>query len=339
VRGETVEARPDAPSDAPAPEPPPPPRRESPLLSGLAFAWRHKRALLLVVAAQLLFGLSIALPFRAKIGPHLDSHAHAAAFAGSPDAIDQNTGWDAGLDWGVWADVKRREAPFFEGLGLAMVWIGVLAWLFGQAVSGGFLGAAAEDLAAGAAGTPLPDKGRVSRFLSAAGTWFFPSLRVSLVFLALTILVARRVIFEIWGGIAGEAEAAAPSQAASWWGLRTREGAFLVTFVVFRAAADLARAHLVVRGRRSAFLAFFRGLGTLARHPLKAGGLALLVAVPEMLLLFALARLIPGFPNSSTWELVALFLVLQTAVLVRWTARAVLLAGNVRLLSPVPTRP
>jgi hypothetical protein len=303
------------------------------MLSGLLFAWRFKRALLVVVVAQLLFGLSIALPFRARIGAHLDAHAHAEAFAGDPGTFDQNTGWEAGLDWGVWADVKRREAPFFEGLGLAMVWIGVLAWLFGQGVSGGFLGAAAEDMAARAAGTASPAKGRVARFLSAAGTWFFPSLRVSLVFLAVTMLVARRVIFEVWGGIAAEAEAAAPSQAASWWGLRTREGVFLATFLVFRAAADLGRAHLVVRGRRSAFLAFFRGLGTLARHPLKAGGLAVLVAVPEMLLLFALARLIPGFPESSTLELVALFLVLETAVLVRWTARAVLLAGNVRLLA------
>ena len=281
---------------------------------------------------QLLFGLSIALPFRAKVGPHLDLHAHASAFAGEPDSFDQNTGWEAGLDWGVWADIKRREAPFFEGLGLAMVWIGVLAWLFGQAVSGGFLGAAADDVAARAAGTPSPAKGRVARFLAAAGTWFFPSLRVSLVFLA-TMLVARRVIFEIWGGIAGEAEAAAPSQAVSWWAMRWREGVFLAVFLVFRVAADLGRAHLVVRGRRSAFLSFLRGLGTLARHPLKAGGLALLVAVPEMLLLAALARLIPGFPESSTLELVALFLVLEIAVLVRWSARAVLLAGNARLLA------
>jgi hypothetical protein len=310
----------------------PPPRRESPLVAGISFAWRARRALALVVLVQLLFGLSIALPFRARIGPHLDSHVHASAFAGAPDRLDLDTDWPAGLDWGVWNDVKREEAPFFEGLGLAMVWIGVLAWAFGQAVAGGFLGTAAEDLAARAAGNALPPP-TAARFLAAAGRWFLPSLRTSLVFLAVTMLLARRAVFEVWGGIAGDVEAEAESQAAGFWGARTRESVFLGVFLVLRAAADLGRAHLVVGGRKSAVLAFLRGIGTLARHPLRAGGLAVLVAVPEALLLLALAAMLPGLPESTWVHLVAVFLVLQAAVLVRWAARAALLAGNVRLLA------
>ena len=152
-------------------------------------------------------------------------------------------------------------------------------------------------------------------------------------FLTVTMLLARRVVFETWGGIAGDAEGEAKSQAAAFWGARTRELTFLGLFLVFRAAADLGRAHLVVRGRRSAVLAFLRGLGTLARHPLRAGGLAVLVAVPEALLVLALTAMVPGVSGSSWTHLVGLFLVFQAAVLVRWAARAALLAGNVRLLA------
>ena len=124
----------------------------------------------------------------------------------------------------------------------------------------------------------------------------------------------------------------AASQATGWLGQREREAAFVALFLVFRAAADLGRAHLVVRGRRSALLAFGRGLWTLVRHPLRAGGLAVLVGVPEMLLLLSCASLLARFAGGTWWHLLGAFLVLQAAVLVRWWARAALLAGNVRLL-------
>lgn len=332
---------PEGPPPAPPPTYPPAgpspdapsPRRTSPLVFGLLFAARHWRALLLILGVQLLFGLSIALPFRARIGDRLDHHVRAAAFAGTPDEFDRKDGWAEGMDWGVWQDVKRAEAPFLDGLSLALVWIALLAWLFGQAVSAGVLASAAED--AGLPATKPPEgapSGRVARFLSGAGRWFFPNLRTSLVFLFLTMLVARRLIFETWGGISGDLESKADTQAAAWFGARWREGTFLVVFLVLRAAADLGRAHLIVRGRRSAFLSFFRGLGTLARHPLKAGGLALLVGVPEMLLLYPLVAASSRMPAASTGHLIGAFLLLEAAVLVRWAARATLLAGNVRLL-------
>ncbi len=330
-------AAPPPPPGFPAPSAAPPapkgPHRESPFVFGLLFSLRHWRALLVIVAAQLAFGLSIALPFRARVGADLDRHVRAAAFAGAPDEMDRKDGWDAGLDWGVWQDVQRKEAPFLDGLSLAIVWVGLLAWLFGQAVAGGVLASAAED--AGLAAPVVPEgmpRGRVARFLSGAGRWFFPMLRVSLVFLVIAMLLARRAIFEAWGGIAGDAEAKAASQASAWWGQRWREGTFLALFLVLRAAADLGRAHLVVRGRRSAFFAFFRGFWTLLRHPVKAGGLALLVGIPEMALLFGVADSVSHMGSASAGPLVGAFVLFQVAVWIRWTARATLLAGNVRLL-------
>ena len=58
-------AAPDLPAGnaVPAADSPPPPPRA--LLGGLRFAWRARRALLLVVLVQLIFGLSIATPLRA----------------------------------------------------------------------------------------------------------------------------------------------------------------------------------------------------------------------------------------------------------------------------------
>jgi hypothetical protein len=307
----------------------------SPLLAGVEFAWRSRRALLVVTLVQLLFGLTVALPLRARFATHLDAHPHAAALAGEPSAFDRAAGWEAGLDWSLLADVRRKEAPFLDALSIALVWLGVAAWLFGQAVAGGLLASAAEDEAALAGGAPpsagagTGPRGAVARFLAGAGRWFFPMLRTSLCFLVLAELVVRRLVFETWGGIAGDAESRATSDAVPWWGERQREIVYLVLFLAFRAGADLGRAHLVVKGRRSAVIAFGRGLWTLVRHPVRAGGLALLVAVPEMLLLAACAWLLARFPGGTPLHLVGAFVALQLAVYVRWSARAALLAGDV----------
>ena len=330
-----------------------PPRRRRPALAaGIAYAWRARRALLLLVLAQLAFGLTIALPLRARVAPVLDVHPHAPALAGEPDAYDRAAGWTDGLDWSLLADLRKKEAPFFEGLSLALVWVAVLAWLFGQAAAGGILATAAEkDLEDGAppprpgaspepwtaatpstAGAAPGPRGFVARFLAGAGRWFFPMLRTSLVFLVLCEGIVRRVVFEAWGGIAGDLESRAKADTIAWWGQRRRELVYVVAFLVLRAAADLGRAHLVAFGRRSALIAYVRGFATLVRHPLRAGGLAVLVGVPEVALLFVCALFMRSFPGGTWTQMLGAFLVLQAAVLVRWTSRAILLAGNIRLL-------
>src|SRR5207237_2988113 len=128
------------------------------------------------------FALSIALPLRTRLATYFDNHPHAAALAGEPDAFDRAAGWVAGPDWSLLADIRRRESSFFEALSLALVWIGIAAWLFGQAVAGGLLAAADEDdralagaqTAGGSAGEPA--RLSAARFLAGAGHWFFPML-------------------------------------------------------------------------------------------------------------------------------------------------------------------
>ena len=316
---------------------PPRPPRFPALRAGLAHAWRSRRALLLVLVVQLLLGLTVAAPLHGRLRQHLDHHVQSAAFAGERDEVAKAAGWDAGLDPGVWADFKRVEAPFLEGISAALVWLAVVAWAFGALASGGFLstGEVAIGVRPGSQVPGEPGPRTCAAFLAGGGRWFWPMLRTSLCFLVLVEGILGRFVFEGWGPVAARSQREAASGWTPWWGERTREAAFVFSFLFFRAAADLARAHLVLRGRRSAVLAFLRGIGTLVRRPLRAGGLALAIGLPEMALLLLCAWTLGLFPGGGVPHLLGAFLVLQAAVLVRWAGRAALLAGNLRLLSDV----
>jgi hypothetical protein len=305
----------------------PPPRGLWPALrAGLAHAWASKRALGFVLAAQLLFALTIVTPLAARLRTHLDAHAHAPALAGVPDAIDEAAGWGAGLDAGVWADLRRKDAAFFEGLDLALAWVLVASWLFGAFVAGGFLSTAAH------VRTWTGERPKSAGFLAGGGRWFGPMLRTSLLFAVLYALVGR-VVFETWDAFAKESEARTADGAAQWWGNRTREAVFVVVFLLLRVVADLGRARLVAFEKRSAVLAFFRGFLSLFRHPVRVLGLAGIAAALEALAFLACAALLALVPGGALWpDLLVAFVVFQVAVLARWSTRVVVLAGYVHLL-------
>ena len=77
--------------------------------------------------------------------------------------------------------------------------------------------------------------------------------------------------------------------------------------------------------RRSAVVAFARGLWRTVRHPVRTLGLALAVGLPAMALLLLLS-LVP-FGGAAWPALLVTFLLVEVAVLVRWASRAALLAG------------
>jgi hypothetical protein len=275
-----------------------------------------------VLLAQLLLAATVAGPLRARLGAHLDSQAHAPALGGHPDALDLEAGWDGGLDWSVLADLRRREAPFLEGISLALGWVMLAAWVFGALAAGGFLDTADAP--------PTRGPVRASRFLAGGGVWFWRCLRVGLTF-AVVYAIVGRLVFELWAALVEDAETEAASQATAWHGARIREGVFLGVFLVLRVVADLARARLVVFRRRSAVLAFFRSFATLGRHPIRALGIAGVVGLLEIALLAGCAGLISLVPGGSALEVAAAFVVFQAAVLARWGARAALLASFVHL--------
>jgi hypothetical protein len=303
-------------------------RRGGVIAFGIRQAFHAWRPLLVVLLVQILLALTVTAPFRARVSARLDRHAHAAALAGSPTAVDAAEGWSAGLDGGIWRDLKRLEEETFQGLAAAFLWVALVAILFGAVAAGGFLGLAVEPKAPATAG----------RFFALGGRHFGRMLRVTLVLLVLVYLAAR-LVYEAWGGAAKTAELAAGTSASVFWGRRIRDGVFLLFFLWMRVAADLGRADLVVFARRSAFLAFFRGLGRTLRHPLRTFGLALAVGAPALLLLLGLAFLRPAVVGATWVPLVGAFLLYQVAVWIRWTSRAALLSGDARLVAELAKRP
>lgn len=284
--------------------------------AGVGHAVRSWRPLLLLVMLQLLLALTVVVPFHVRVAARLDAHAHAPALSGTPDAFDEELGWASGLDPGIWRDVKRLEAATFEGLGLVLFWTVVVAWLFGAVAAGGFLG------------TQGATEGgiRVRSFLAAGGAGFGRMVRVGLVFLLATYLIVR-LVFDLGGGLLEDTEREATTAAVGWWASRAREAVFLLLFLALRVAADVARADLIVTGRRSALFAFGRGVGTVVRHPVRTLGLGLWVGMPAFAVLLALGVLSRAMEGPGGLALGLGFLLVQVAVLVRWASRAALLGG------------
>jgi hypothetical protein len=311
------------PVEAPPPAKPPQgaPGAVAAAAAGAWFALRAWRPLLAVLVVQILLALTVAVPFQAGMGARLDAHPHAGALAGTLDAKDRALGWEAGMDAGLWRDAKRGLEPLFQALPVVLFWVLLVAWLFGAVAAGGFLTLATE-----------PGPASVGRFFAGGGRWFGRMARVGVVFF-LAFLLVGRLVHEGWGAAVKDDEVQAASSGVAWWGERARELTLLVFFLVLRVAGDLARTDLVLTGRRSALLAFFRRLGTVIRHPVRTLGAALLVGVPAFAALYALSLLLPVLPQGGWAGIAALLVVLQLAVLLRWASRAAVLAADARLLA------
>jgi hypothetical protein len=321
----SLELEPLAPLGPEPPLPPPPPAYVPPrpgffalAFGGYGFALRCWRPLLAVLVVQLLLGLTVAVPFHAALSSRLDGHPHAAALAGTPSAEDTALGWEAGMDAGLWRDVKRELAGVFDALSVSLFWVLLLAWLFGAVAAGGFLTLAVE-----------PGSHGAGRFFAEGGRCFFRMLRVGLVF-AVAFLLVGRIVHEGWAAAVADAEAEAASSATGWWGQRVREGVLVALFLVLRVAADLARADLVVGRRRSALLAFAKRLGSVVRHPVRTLALAAFMGAPAFALLYALSHLLGALPTGGWDGVLAVFFVLEAAALLRWASRAALLSAFAR---------
>lgn len=313
---EPVEDEPPRPVRRAPRKPPPPPGL---LRSGLAHVRACWRVLLVIVLVQLLLGLTVVVPFWQGVADRLDHHPHAAVLAGeAPDPIEAAQGWQAGLDPGIWRDIKREASGLFSSLTITHFWVVVVAWLFGALAAGGLLGTAVSGE------NPAP----VSSFFTHGARWYGRMLRVGIVF-ALAYYVVARIVLEAWGGSVAPDEFMAPSEGTAWWGERLREGILVLCFFWFRIAADLARAELVVYSKRSALAAFVRGLWrALRRRPL---GVALAFGVPAFLLLLLLGFVAKELVGDDAFILITLFLVIQLAVAVRWASRAALLGAYAKL--------
>jgi hypothetical protein len=274
--------------------------------------------------AQLVLGASVALPLHSRWKASLAHHAHAPALGGRPDALDAAAGVSGAVDGTLLRDLRRVDGLFHEGLSLAFAWVCLAAWVFGAFAAAGFL--------ATADAPPRPRGRRVEswRFLEGGGRWFWRCLRVSLGF-AVAYALLGRLVLELWPAAVERAERDAASDVVRFRGPILREGVFLAGFLLLRTTADLARARIVVLRRRSAVLALFRSVSSVARHPLRTVGLVVLSGALEALLLLAAWALLSVADGGSALDVTVAFLAFQAAVLFRWGARATLLGGLVHL--------
>lgn len=299
------------------------PAPNSPVASGLGHAFASWRTVLVVVLVQLLLAATVVLPWGARLMDRTARHAHAPALGGEPDAHDRAYGHVlAGPTEAVLREIEREEAPTLEALERVQLVVVLLAWVVGAFAAGAFLGTAPGMPSAHRGGGTVPARDA----LAAGGRHVFAMLRVGLVF-AVLLVVAWRLVFETWGGIAGVSEAAAPSARTAWWGERWREVAALGAFFLLRAAADAARADLVRGRRRSAFVAMLSGLLLPLRHPIALLGLALPVALLAWGIPLAAGYLLPLLEAPHAVGHLTVFLVLQATVAACWLARAAWLAG------------
>jgi hypothetical protein len=107
----------------------------------------------------------------------------------------------------------------------------------------------------------------------------------------------------------------------------------LVAFLLLicSLAMDYAKVAMVVEERRSAVLAFVRGLKFACSRPLQTGGLYLLLALTGILLLLVYGAAAPGAGQSSYSALALAFLVSQLFLLARLILRLWFLASETAL--------
>ena len=294
------------------------------LLAGATYTIGAWRVLLAVLVVHLLLAMTVVMPLQARMAERLDGHAHAPSLSGTPDAYDarfEESWGEGGLAVSVWNDAKRLERSLFDSQRITLYWIVLVAWLFGAVVAGGHIGLAVSG-----------ERATVTAFLGHGAKHFWTMLRVGLVF-GLVYYLLGRFVLEAWAKTAEVDEKwGSDTRFTGFYGEAIRTGVMVIGFLWMRVACDLARADLVVFGRKSAVGAVLRGLWRTVTHPIRTFGLALAVGLPAIGVIVGCAAVLNAL-GFGVWLGVATgFVLIQLATLARLASRAALLAGDVHLL-------
>lgn len=216
------------------------------LIAGIGVALVRPRVWLLLVLGSVLFGLAVATPVHQSA---LDNLAPTTTFADDPLRSDH-----AMPRW-VFDDWTRLHASAFDAASSALAPLLLISSLFGVVVAAGWIHAAIRGR----------DEHSLKQFLSGAGQYFFPMLRLWLLALVFYALVT----WFFWGPIgewvmtqffpAGDVDRAT-SETKAWWGETLRSVLYLFALLKVEILMDLSRAAVVSAGGRSALLALMRGI-------------------------------------------------------------------------------
>lgn len=169
-----------------------------------------------------------------------------------------------------------------------------------------------------------------SQFFAQCGEYFFRFVRLQILLLLLYWVLLRWVGKPLHDWV----EELTRDVTAETTGMLYRLGAYVVVILLLLLlgiTSDYAKIAFVAERRRSALLAFVRGLRFVLSRPVQTLGLYFLLALVGGVLLFTYGLLAPG-PNQSTWtSVVFAFLVGQVYLLARVFLKLWFLASQTRL--------
>jgi hypothetical protein len=269
----------------------------------MAFALTRGRILLALVFAHLALALPSTLLFADAVREASNHRADPVAFAEA-------------LDFTAWFDLQGKLRPAEMALGFS----GLAAFLLGIFAAAGWF----EVL------TRRDSRLGFRAFASGAGARMVRFVRLALISL-LVIAGARWVFYGAPADLAiqwltgGGSEltdfATEPRARIFQW---AQSGAFVLTLGGVVLVSDLSRSVMVVRGGRSALVAGFRGVVLFLRNPLASTAGAAVPFAAECASLWGIGWGIDiaAAGEANDWNLAALFLLTQVAVVVREVARA-----------------
>ena len=256
----------------------------SSLKSGLARAWSTKRLLLVLYLANLLVGLSVALPLRKVL----------LGFGGSSLAGSE-------LVHGVTVDflaelitANRAAAPALVGM---LVFGSAASWLLSLFLSGGALAILAGD-----------GRYRADEFWGAAAKFFGRFLRLTL--WSILLLAVLSLLPLATGWTQRLAFGPDPYQYVSYWGAWIRAGVILIALLFFRICFDYARIHAVLTEERRTRRSLWQGVRFAVRNPIRTVGLAVSIVVLGAVALLAYLPISAAL-DGSTMSLVVTAIVAQ----------------------------
>lgn len=279
------------------------------VLQSLFYASLRGRILLGILCAYFAIALPTILPFGSAFRARANHHAPA------PLLFEE-------LDYTFWFDARNDIAAVEPAL-LASAFVSFLLGIF---FSGGWLEVLSK----------REGKPGLKVFCSGGGARFFRFLRLAVFSLA-AVACARFVFYGYpakyllsWITGADEPELISfHSENSSRLFVNLQSAFFTISLAAIVLVSDLARASIVVRGGRSAFLGAIHGISLFVRKPLPAIAAAGLPFLLEMGLLVCISW---GVERTSSGEptilnLILLFILITAVGLVREIARAGRLGG------------
>jgi uncharacterized membrane protein len=240
--------------------------------------------LLVLYLANLLVGLSVALPLRNVL------MGFAGRSLAGPELVH-------GVTVDFLAELITANPVVAPALVALLVFGSAASWLLSLFLSGGALAILAGD-----------GRYRADEFWGAAAKFFGRFLRLTL--WSILLLAVLSLLPLATGWTQRLAFGPDPYQYVSYWGAWIRAGVILIALLFFRICFDYARIHAVLTEERRTRRSLWQGVRFAVRNPIRTVGLAVSIVVLGAVALLAYLPISAAL-DGSTMSLVVTAIVAQ----------------------------